>query len=66
MSKHKYPRRMRAVRIANAINKVEGVPVTAEAKKLSSLWAKGEITGEAMLTALINKHSRPQIINSNE
>ena len=57
---------MRAVRIANAINKVEGVPVTAEAKKLSSLWAKGEITGEAMLTALINKHSRPQIINSNE
>ena len=66
MSKQKYPRRMRAVRVANAVNKIEGVPVTAEAKKLSSLWAKGEITSEAMLAALIDKHSRPQIISSNE
>ena len=56
--KETYPRRLRAVRIANAVNKVEGVPVTETAQQLSAQWARGEITGEAMRAALLAKHRK--------
>ena len=58
MQKETYPRRVRAIRIANAINKVEGVPVTETARQLSAQWARGEITGEAMRSALLVKHGK--------
>ena len=66
MPKRKFPRRLKAVRLADAVNKIEGVPVTANARQLSSLWANGEITGEAMVAALLATHSRPQTVSSNE
>ena len=44
LKKKTYPRRLRAVRVANAVNKVEGVPVTEAAQRLSIQWANGEIT----------------------
>lgn len=58
MRKENYPRRLRAVRIANAVNRVEGVPVTKNAQQLSAQWANGEITGEAMKSALLEKHKQ--------
>lgn len=44
--------------VADAVNKIEGVPVTEFAKALSSKWAKGEITGAQMKTMLIQKHKK--------
>lgn len=35
-------RRLAAVMTANAINAIEGAPVSDYAKKLSALWARGE------------------------
>ena len=66
MSKRNISRRARAVAFADAINNIEGVPVSTEAQQLSAQWVRGEITGEAMITALLKKHSRPQIMNNNE
>ena len=51
-------KRKRAVRIANAINSIEGVPVSKKAKELSMLWANGEITGEQLKASLYTMHKR--------
>ena len=51
-------RRQNAVRVADAMNKIEGVPVTAFARELSTKWANGEISGEQMKTALLAKHKK--------
>ena len=59
MSSKMHSKRLIAVKFANAVNKIEGVPVTAQAKKLSAQWARGEISGSAMKAALIAKHKRP-------
>jgi len=66
MARKKDPRRVKAVTFADTINKLEGVPVTADAQQLSAQWVRGEITGEAMVAALIKKHSRPLTISNNE
>lgn len=44
-------RRLTAVKLAKAINKIEGVPVTSQAKRLSAQWARGEISGMEMKAA---------------
>lgn len=49
-------KRTAAIKVADALNSIEGVPVSAFAKDLSAKWAKGEITGADMKTALIAKH----------
>lgn len=51
-------KRRAAVMVADALNKIEGVPVTEFAKELSKKWANGEITGAEMRTMLIEKHKR--------
>lgn len=51
-------KRQTAVKVADTLNKIEGVPVTEFAKELSNKWAKGEITGAQMKTMLIQKHKR--------
>lgn len=58
MSPEILAKRRAAIRVADAINKIEGVPVTERAKELSSRWAKGEITGAEMKEALIKAHKR--------
>jgi len=58
MNKKAYSRRLRAVRVANAVNKVEGVSITESARRLSFQWANGEITGDRMKSTLIAKHSQ--------
>lgn len=51
-------KRMAAIKVADALNMIEGVPVSAFAKELSSKWAKGEISGADMKAALIAKHKK--------
>ena len=51
-------KRTAAIKVADALNMIEGVPVSAFAKELSEKWAKGEITGADMKDALIAKHKR--------
>ena len=58
MSPQVETKRRTAVRVADTLNKIEGVPVTEFAKELSGKWAKGEITGAQMKTMLIQKHKR--------
>lgn len=58
MSSQLEAKRRAAVMVADALNKIEGVPVTEFAKELSKKWANGEITGAEMRTMLIEKHKR--------
>lgn len=58
MSPKLQARRLAAVKLANAVNKIEGVPVSTQAKKLSIQWARGEISGAEMKAILIAKHKQ--------
>ena len=51
-------RRVAAVKTADAINAIEGAPVSDYAKFLSYAWAKGELTGEQMKAALLASHQK--------
>lgn len=46
------------MKTADAINAIEGVPVTDYARTLSRCWARGELTGEQMRAALLASHSK--------
>lgn len=52
-------RRLTAVKTADALNKIEGVPVSPLARRLSVQWARGEITGDKMKAALLAAHKHP-------
>jgi len=52
------PKRIKAVKLADAVNKIEGVPMSNNARKLSAQWVRGEISGEAMKAALVAAHTR--------
>lgn len=49
-------RRTQAEKLADALNTIEGAPITAYAKELSQRWVDGEITGEEMKEALLQYH----------
>ena len=49
-------KRIAAVKTADAINAIEGAPVSDYARRLSASWARGELTGEQMKTALLASH----------
>lgn len=51
-------RRAAGVKTADAINAMEGVPVSPYARTLSVCWAKGEITSEQMKSALLAAHKK--------
>ena len=51
-------RRITAVNTADAINAIEGAPVSRYAQTLSYAWAKGELTGEQMKQALLDSHRK--------
>ena len=53
-------KRYTAVRVADMCNRVEGVPVSKQAADLSRQWAKGMITGEEMIRALVAQHQRAE------
>ena len=54
MTKKQINRRIAAVKTADAINAIEGAPVSRYARTLSYAWAKGELTGEQMKRALLD------------
>ena len=51
-------RRVAAVKTADTINAVEGMPVSRYARVLSSAWARGELTSEQMKEALLASHRK--------
>ena len=51
-------RRIAAVKTADALNAIEGVPVSQYAKTLSHSWAKGDISGQQMKQALWAVHTK--------
>lgn len=51
-------RRLVAVKTADAINAIEGAPVSDYARYLSASWVRGEITGDQMRAALLESHKR--------
>jgi len=58
MSPKEFNRRKAAVKAADAINSIEGAPVSSDAVRLSNQWAKGNLTGTEMKAALIAKHTK--------
>ena len=47
-------KRRRAVKIANAVNSIERVPVSKEVKLIQARFAKGELTSEQMKAEVIS------------
>ena len=60
MSPIQLQKRQRALKIADALNSIEGVPVTAYAKELSKQWADGSISAAQMKELLISSHRKAQ------
>lgn len=58
MSEQERKRRVAAVKTAEAINAIEGAPVSEYARELSLRWSRGELTGEEMKAALLESHRR--------
>ena len=51
-------RKTQAVKLADALNSIEGAPITDFAKELSQRWVDGEITGEEMKETLLQHHRK--------
>lgn len=51
-------RRVAAVKAADAINAIEGAPISDYARNLSICWAKGEITGAEMQASLLSYYRK--------
>lgn len=58
MTTEQLARRTAALKTADAINAIEGVPVSDYAKTLSFCWARGELTGPQMKQSLLAFHQR--------
>lgn len=58
MSEQERRRRIAAVKTADAINAIEGAPVSDYARELSLRWSRGEITGDEMKAALLESHRK--------
>lgn len=58
MTSKQISRRIAAVKTADAINAIEGVPVSNYARMLSHSWARGELSGEQMKAALLASHRK--------
>ncbi len=50
--------RIAAVKTADAINAIEGAPVSSYAKQLSASWVRGDLTGAQMKSALLASHRK--------
>ena len=58
MSLNKIEKRLKAVKVSDAINNIEGVPISEKAKELSTLWANGELSSSEMKKILIDTHKK--------
>lgn len=53
-------KRLRAVKIAKAINSIEGVPIPDETDVFFRQWINGEITDEQLTTVMLSLCKRIQ------
>lgn len=51
-------KRNRAVKIAEAINSIEGVDIPKEAENLFTQWAKGKLTDEQLVSTMFSMCSK--------
>ena len=58
MSGIEIQKRKRAVKIADAISSINGVPISDFAKELSDKWVQGNVSDSQMIEILINAHKR--------
>ena len=58
MAPHEINKRHTAIRVADALNAIEGAPVSTLAKKLSLQWANGDISAAEMKEQLLKVHRR--------
>ena len=58
MSPNKIEKRLKAVKVSDAINNIEGVLISEKAKELSTLWANGELSSSEMKKILIDAHRK--------
>lgn len=58
MSPVQIQRRKRVIKIADAVNNIEGVPVSNYAKELAEQWADGAISATQMKKFLIQMHKK--------
>ena len=58
MSLTEYKKRKRAMKIADAISSINGVPVSDFAKELSDKWVQGNVSDSQMIETLVNAHKR--------
>ena len=53
-----FHKRLAALKTADAIGAINGVPISADAKFLSEKWFQGELTGEQMKQELLALHRK--------
>lgn len=53
-----FHKRLVALKTADAISAINGVPISADAKFLSEKWGRGELTGEQMKLELLALHRK--------
>ena len=53
-----FHKRLVALKTADAINAINGVTVSADARFLSEKWVRGELTGEQMKHELLDFHRK--------
>lgn len=58
MSNIEIQKRKRAVKIADAISSINGVPISDFAKELSDKWVQGNVSDSQMIETLVNAHKR--------
>lgn len=51
-------RKLAAVKTADTINAIEGIPVSDYVRSLSDRWVKGEVTGDEMKAALLEHYRK--------
>ena len=58
MTQKAQQKRITAIKVADTLNAIEGVPVSLNARQLSDRWARGEITGQQMKALLLSSHKK--------
>lgn len=58
MSPKDYSKRIASLKVADTLNKIEGIPVSDFVRELSDKWSNGEITGSQMKAALIAAYEK--------
>ncbi len=56
--KEDFHKRLAALKTADAINAINGVTVSADARFLSEKWVRGELTGEQIKQELLDFHRK--------